>query len=273
MNEKMPHDLMLYPPKHNVMKRLILLISSFILFQTISSAQIDTISKLQEEDLNDEYFVYLFNNQIITGNAVTYKNPIFKSSYILVDETEYKSGTVKFYQNEQDFFANTLGITSRNHFVPRIQQGRVNLYEYNETEHNPGFYNANTGMMTGGGSRQKIVYYYNSGFGDLKKATYSNLNVDLQDNPEAMLYLDKYKKTNNLSRGLYVGAGALMLIGTISIYNKFSNTPQGTDLPSVSRELVLVGAGGVLGWVGYFVSIDKFSHLKTAVYSYNQNRF
>jgi hypothetical protein len=234
------------------MKHLIIFL--FLGLQFSICAQPDPNS----EALQDAFYVYLYNGSLIQGNEVLYFDKFIGKDYMSVDGQKIELNQVKFYKNQYGFYANPKGYIWTNEFMPRISAGRINLFELERINNAP-TYNAITGFSQNYSKR--IDTYYNVGFGNLKKATYDNLQFDLKDSPEAMLYLDNYKKSTNVQIGLYVAGGAMVVGGLLA----FVNNPQSNTAP-----ILLMGGGAVTGWVAYFIGLDKPRHLKDAVDAYNR---
>lgn len=251
------------------MKQLFLTILIFFCVSSIAFSQLDTSSLYKFRELKGSYFAYLYGDRVIKGKQIYSRDPLFKSLYVQVDETKYKGDMVKFYQNEQGFFANISAFSYRSTFIPCVEMGKINLFEYERTNHNPGNFNQTTGMYNGGMSTRSYKYYYNAGFGHLKEANYANLSMDLQDSPAAMLHLESYRKQKRMANGLTIGGLALVAAGSISIISKFANTPRGGDVPGLGIEFGLIGAGGIASWVAYFMGLDNRDKLIQAARTYN----
>jgi hypothetical protein len=187
------------------MKHLFLFI--FLCVSVISFAQPTEGLTPNSESLIDVNYVYLNTRSIIKAEYVLYESKIFKKDYFLVDGERYELGQVKFYQNEDVFFA-SVNQGFQTGFAKKTAAGEINLFELKVQTQSAPTMGAN-GMMTGGYGGTKIIDYYNKGFGDLKKATYENLRTDLSDKPEAQLYLDKYNKMRKTQNILYATSGAL----------------------------------------------------------------
>lgn len=250
------------------MKQLSLIVVLIFCICSFSSAQLDTSSLEQFQRLEDNHFVYLHSKNIIMGESVHSKKPLFKSVYVQIDSLRYKGDMVKFYQNEAGLFANIGGFSYRSIFIPCVEKGKVNLFEFEKTNYNNNF-NPNTSGIYSSMETKSYKYYYNSGFSHLKEANYQNLAMDLQDSPQAMLHLKEYQSQRKLATGLTAGGILLMAAGSISIISKFANTPRGGDVPGLGIEFGLIGAGGIMSWVAYFTGLDNRKHLTKAVRTYN----
>lgn len=219
-------------------------------------------------------FIYSFSDSVIYGRIIEYKTPFLGSSHFLVDSKKIQPDLVKFYRNETGFYANTktVNFSGTSSFTERIRKGKINLYEKETTTYSPGHFNSTTGMYSGGMITKNIKNYYNKGFGDLKKANYQNLNLDLSDNPASMIYLNKYKSVRDAQTVLYIVGGATLIGGFATLINKIQNTDSNDSEPepNVTGSLVAVGIGAGCFWVSYFMSFSKPKHLRNAIDAYNK---
>lgn len=246
------------------MKRIALL--TFLTIWNMSS-----IFGQVEENKN---FIYFFSDSVIYGRIIEYKTPFLRSSYLLVDSNKIQLNLVKFYCNETGFYANTktvdfLGVSS---FTERIRKGEINLYEKVTITTYPDHINYTTGMYTVGMPTKNIKNYYNKGFGDLKKANYQNLSLDLADNPESIIYLNKYKSTRDAQTVLYIVGGATLIAGFATLINKTTDW-DGSDSqpePNVTGNLVAVAVGAGCFLVSYSIGFSKPKHLRSAIDKYNE---
>lgn len=211
-------------------------------------------------------FVYFFTDSVLYGRNVELNSSFTRGLYLMCDTIKINPDQVKFFRGETGFFANTIRLkySGTSSFCERIRRGRINLYERDVTSSSPGMYT--NGRYTSGTSTRTINNFYNKDFGNLKKANYNNLVADLSDNPESMLYLDKYKKTARKQHIFQIAGGALLvggLVALISAQNKPVNSPDYT--PGV----ILIGTGAASMWVGYFVYLSKPKHLRNAIDVYN----
>lgn len=216
-------------------------------------------------------YVYLFTDSVIYGN-VDYMQPFFGSAYLKVDSLKVQLYKVKFYKNQTGFFANSKNInfSGTSSFSERVRKGRINLFEKENTTCNPGHFTP-TGMYAGGTYYKTILNYYNRGFGDLKKANYKNLSVELADNPESIVYLNKFKSVRNTQNVLYVVGGAILVGGFATLVNKTSDVDYDTEpSPNVTGNLVAVGVGMGCFLVSYAISFSKPQHLRDAIDAYNK---
>jgi len=217
-------------------------------------------------------YLYLFSDTVLYGKIIEYKKPFLGEAQLLLDSKKIRLETVKFYKNETGFHANTknLNFSGSSIFTERIREGRLNLYENESTHYNPGHYSATTGMYTGGDAWTTIKNYYNEGFGDLKKANYQNLSIDLEDNAESLDYLKKFKTVNDAQTGLYIAGGAMVIGGLATLIGRTSNIPPDEESPDDTANIVVIGVGAGCFWISYFLGFTKPDHLRDAFDAYNR---
>jgi hypothetical protein len=216
-------------------------------------------------------YVYFFTDSVIYGN-VDYKKPFFGPAYLKVDSLKIQLDKVKFYKNQTGFFANSKNInfSGTSSFSERIRKGRINLFEKENINYSPGQFSS-TGMYMGGSTTKTILNYYNKGFGELKKADYKNLSIELADNPESLIYLNKFKSVQKTQNVLYAVGGALFVAGFATLVNKTYDVDYDTEpSPNVTSNLVAIGLGAGCFLVSYTISFSKPEYLRDAVDAYNK---
>jgi hypothetical protein len=221
-------------------------------------------------------YVYLFNGSVQYGTIVEQNNGLFMGGKIRVDHNEFSAKEVKFYKGETGFYANVgnlRGGGSRN-FAQRERKGKVNLYKlvqtyYSSGGYTPGFGGMGGGYYGGGGMRTSITYYYNKGFGDVKKAIYRNLVVDLSDNRKSMAHLTYYKKAQNAQLGCMLGAFATFIGGSVLMFSSLSAKKPG-ERTTLAPMYIGFGGGIALGIASAVYAVKKHKHLKAAIDAYNE---
>lgn len=227
-------------------------------------------------------FLYLYSDSVISGDHITYESWIDGASHFIVDSRRIHPEQVKFFQNEMGFFANTrhLDFTGQTTFSERIREGKLNLFEGKFTGERPYFGYHYSGQRYSG-SEQTNLNYYNVGLGDLKKANYQNLMVDLAGNQQSLHFLEQYRKSHSLTRKLLFGGGAAVLVGFVSfIANGTRNIERESSFPEdgwmdripgpkLGLSLGLIVGGSAVSGVGLYRSLTKSKYLKQAVDTYN----
>ena len=126
-------------------------------------------------------FIELFDGQIIEGNVQVVRN-----SKLTVNGKEYHVRAIKSYQLKSEYRT-----TVKNRFITRVVKGKINLYK--QSIDHPGDMFASTSSGRAGststhyylqkGDKASIVYF------DVK-----TLSEMVKDNPNALEWVDKYKK-------------------------------------------------------------------------------
>jgi hypothetical protein len=221
----------------------------------------DSIEKL------NKYFVYTFSDQVISGNNIEYRKTflegksIFEKPYFLIDSKKIDYFNIKFFKNEDGFFASTKNLTESNYFMERVIKGDINLYEKIKEYDNPVIFQTPPEMFpTNNRIFGKPINYYNIGFNDLKRINYKNLKIDLAGNSKSMLFLKKYKNIKN-AQTILVVIGGLALIGGTKV---FINSPE------YSMQSIMISTGVASLCISYFIGINRVKHLKNAIIIYNR---
>ena len=146
---------------------------------------------------SDSDYVKLYNGEIIYAEDVIFKTPLLKKNYFLVDDIRYQPSYVAFYRDRGAVSANVskLRISSKPLFIPRIESGKVNLFLRAQKGSGYTIHDLAYG--------QKVWLYFNEPNESLKKVSYLALSPIMKDNPDAMVFLNEYRKSNNLEMGLY----------------------------------------------------------------------
>jgi len=208
-----------------------MMILGLILLSLVSFGQVDETKN----------YLYLYSDSVIYSKFITFESPFFSEGYFILDSNEILSKKVKFYKKENDFYASL----NYNEFALRVCKGKINLYEI---------------VKFGVNHTKYILNFYNKNFEDLKDANYTNLKIDLADNKESLLYLNKFKKIRNIQTVLCLVGGASILGCITTLPNNSSGT---------GNIIALIG-GGCCFWASYFISFSKPKQLRRAIDSYNK---
>ncbi len=217
-------------------------------------------------------FILLFSDSVIYGRIIEYEKPLLKPAMVVVDGQKFLPRMVKFYQNETGFYGNAqfANSSSSPQFFERIRKGKINLYEREYVTYSNGGYNPSSGGFSPGFSNKNIVNYYNKGFELLKKPTYANLMVDLADNPESMVFVNKVKR-NNTTKAILYGVGIPSLaIGAGAFISGFKKAGPNGKNPNEGIGIGGMVVGGVSLWAAYFVNLEKPKLLRKAIDAYNK---
>ncbi len=221
----------------------------------------------------NRYFIYTFDGRVMAGRKIEYKKPILNENYFMVDDKKIAQEIVKFYKTESGFYGSITNLkgSRKPEFALRVRRGNLNLFEIEKTNMAPGFHSVGPhGAMVASApvGYSTKTNYYNIGFGDLKKASYKNLSIDLKDNPKSLLYLNKYKANRGPITVMYIVGGAVSAIGAITLYNK-TKDPDVTPEPNVTANVVAFLGGGVIIGIGGFASQFNDKNLVKAIDVYN----
>lgn len=238
-----------------------------------------------QEVPDNKNYLYLYSDSIIYANRIQLR-PDFSGYWQLrVDSRRIPVDQVKFFNNEDGFFANTkkLTFTRTSQFSERIIEGKINLYQ--ERPYDPFSYDRSYrhgyGYRPGRYPAVDMSMYYNKGYTDLKKVNYNNLKYDMADNPESMKFLNKYRKSASRSKIMYVTAGASIIAGFVSFlatgtgHNDmpsgfgFDNRPS-LKSPNYTASYVLMGLGFGMAVGGYAVQSAGAGNIENAVDAYNR---
>lgn len=254
------------------MKKKLLLLGTLLLIQISVKSQI--------KKGTFENYVLEYSGEITHAKKVIYNTAIFKENYISADTVKFDPRNVRFFYNENGFYANTkrLNTFGTIGFTERIIEGNVNLYEKELTyNYNTGFNNVGYGTIGGvvnfGLTTENIsnIRYYNIGFRELKRVNYQNLSEDLSDNLESMLHLDTYKKVKKRERLFYI-IGTTMIFTGAHFYikdNRKSGSSDRWEKPT-KRGLTIALLGFGTNVVNYILGKGKDEHIINAIETYNE---
>jgi hypothetical protein len=202
----------------------------------------------------NEPFVYLKNGTLISADKVTYNLKPLSKDFIIADDKRYEIKNVKFYQDSNGFYANSKKYQVGN-FLKRQTAGNANIYSFTGSGQSTTY---SQGGMSTTSPTSKVTFFYNTEFNDLKKLKYSNLKVDFINHPDAMLHVNKFKKTRTIKRSLLIGGVALMLSTVLTADSSINGLAAGS---------ATVGAASLL--TGVFWGMNRDKHLYNAVNTYN----
>ncbi|MCJ8163854.1 hypothetical protein MKJ04_03305 [Pontibacter sp. E15-1] len=212
------------------------------------------------------YFLQLQSGEVIYGNRIQYKSPIFKSSHFLVDDSlKYNPSMVSAFQNDEGFFARVEAGNSYDDFAKRLLDGpRIDKYYTSRTSYDYGYSPYSYGY---GGPRtsRKRIYFFSKDNGPLYLVDFQNLEQALADNPSSVALLNRYKKDKWINTGITIVGGGLLAAGAISSLRGSQDVNNGGSV-SVSP-LVYAGAG-VLG-AQFVINLFQKDKLTQAMEVYN----
>ena len=167
-----------------------------------------------------QHKVFLASGDVVTGEKLSYETAPTGRQQFVLDNEQYDSEEVRFFQNNHGYFANLNRVLGSNQerYALRIRKAKMSLYEEVEmevyggdelkTEAAPGSAVQDPLLASG-----KMFEYYQMADNDyVRKATYSNLKVDLASNSESMKHLESYKKYRILQWAMLgVGSGIIAM--------------------------------------------------------------
>jgi hypothetical protein len=224
-------------------------------------------------------FIYFFSDSVMHAENIRLRPDFSGYMQLRADAKRVPVGQVKFFNNEDGFFANTrkLDFAGRTSFSERIIAGKINVYL--QESYDPQVYGRRyrqNRYMERGQPPVNVRMYYNKGYGDLKKTNYHNLNIDMADNMKSIDLLKSYRKNINTVKVMYIAAGASFLTGMLSFFNSGSthmDRSSGFDsdftrIRPVAGILMGAGVGFAIG--GYAIQASGNRHLENAIDQYNR---
>lgn len=228
-------------------------------------------------------FLYLFSGNIIKGKTIDLKEPLFGNQHLLIDGNKFKAYEVKFFANDEGFFANTIKLQglSTSTFSRRVRKGRINLYErtsYNATAMTYGYTGTagfgghgtygSVGSFGVGASLPHTKFYYNKGFDDLKNLDYFSLSKDMADDPLALSALNHWNQTRKKGNAFLYSSLLVTGVSFIAFTNKITESEE----PQVSIEWVGLSLG-ISGLLIKYLAWDRSinpRNLKKSIDIYNR---
>ena len=235
-----------------------------------------------------ENFIRLYSDSVIYAEKIKLRPDFTGALQLRVNDKRFPMSQVKFFNNEDGFFANTrkLNLIQPAGFAERIIEGRINVFQ--EVDIDPFLYDRPYYFNERRNEAVNLSMYYNKGDGDLKKVKYHNLKRDMADNIESMRLLAGYRKSMTTSKILYVSAGVSIIAGLVAFVMdnndtsapSFTYDPKGfpnginrdTKVKSIgtTATFILFGASLGLAGGGYAVHLAGNRRLENAVDSYNK---
>lgn len=228
----------------------------FVLCSVVVSAQLS----------KPAHKVFLASGDIVSGERLVYETAPTGKQQFTLDNKYFDSEEVYFFQNNHGYFANLSRVIGSNQerYALRIRKGNMSLYEEIEmevyggdelrTESEPGS-EVQDPMLASG---KMYEYYQMAGNDYVRKATYSNLKVDLASNTESVKHLTSYKKYRILQWAMLgVGSG----IVAMDVIRQSGGGVQFNPM---------MAFGFVVGGSSYFLETPKKDALWLAADAYNQ---
>ena len=232
----------------------------------------------RSQQLNESRnFLYFYSDSTVYAQKIRLR-PDFTGGWSLrADSRRVPVSQVKFFNNEDGFFANTrkLNLLGQASFAERIIEGKLNIYQevvYDDAPIEAEYYGFRD-------YRRQVVnnrMFMNKSYNDLKKVNYRNLNEAMADNPKSLALLRQYRNTQIAGIAMYVAAGAAIIASGITLMSEgkqagttFGGMPKYADR-SYTGSFVLLGLGAGLSIGGYFVGQSGKKNIERAIDNYNR---
>ncbi|GJM60593.1 hypothetical protein PEDI_11450 [Persicobacter diffluens] len=216
------------------------------------------------------------NRQIIPAERIEFKDPLIGRNKLYIDGNRLDSDEVLFYGEYNQVYANEslIGSRAQHRYLELVKVGKINIFEKEVADyaHSAPTMGPN-GQMMGGGTMymgRRKVKYFNQGLGPIQPVKSINLLSVMEDDPEALGHLKKYRSNNTLTILINTLGAGVMLASFLSDTGASSNggTPsQGESVDVKIPAGVIIGAGMIgLGWT---FQIGNSKNIDRAVDTYN----
>ncbi len=221
-----------------------------------------------------KYYVGLENGDVINGNQVRFKSPMFGRDHILIDDhNRFELDEVAYYQNEDGYFKKFTppGWPKEAFFKREVEGERIEVYSKlgSYTSYRPVGGIGTTGMGVGMSMTPNYNFvrhdYYTKDNADPLTMSFANLNKDLADNPMSMDVLKKVRTLRTVTAILYVVGAAFTLAGISETFNHQS----GDANQQIQISPFLIG-GVVTLAIPNFLRSSKRKNMLAAVVAYNR---
>lgn len=226
-----------------------------------------------------ENFIRLYSDSTVYAQKIRLRPDFNRNWVIRADSRKVPINQIKFFNNEDGFFANTrkLNLFDQTSFAERIIAGKINLYQevaYSTTPYEMDFYRFRDRTPQPVGTRM----YYNKGYNDLKRVNYDNLSADMADNAKSIDLLASYIKSRRVGTIMYASAGAAIIASVVTLFsgNDIKRNDRGFgNMPSFeggnkTGSFVLLGLGAGLTVGGYLIQSSGARNIERAVDIYNR---
>jgi len=208
--------------------------------------------------------VGLKSGKVIHANQLKLKEPLLKSSYILVNESEkYPIQEVKYYQDQTGYYSwARIDAYGKEVKLKRELTGNVNTYSRLVSSYS---YNEFGGMYS-----TTKVEYFQKGQNEINKINYENLSRALSDNAASASKLDETKSLKTLNVVAYVVGGGLLIGGLahMNSLNQNEGSPPYEDTSIKFSPLFFIGAATLT--IPLFTKSPMKRKLNEAIAIYNK---
>ncbi|WP_115374743.1 hypothetical protein [Adhaeribacter pallidiroseus] len=211
-------------------------------------------------------FIGLNNGQRVYARKLQMKSPIFKKSFILVnDSAQYDMAAVQYFQDQEGFYTRITN-SKRSDFAKRVSVGKISKFYSSRTSYDnyyPGMYGPyGYGGYGYGMPSTRRVYYFSKDGGPLADLNYQNLRSALSENAGSLEVLEKYRRGKRLETGLTILGSGVFVYGLVNSLK--------TPAPNAARRAdptLYVGLG--LAAIPWIMNLFQKDHLNEAIELYN----
>jgi len=235
------------------------------------------VTKLADESRN---YVYFHSDSILYAEKVRLRTNMLNNLQLRADSKRIPLQNVKFFNTDEGFFATMHRVPglANEQFSERIIEGKINIFQERPDEY--WNYGRRYRRSRNKGDAVSMRMYFNKGYDDLKKVNYANLSQAMADDVESINLLKGYHKNAQISKAMYISAGAALGAAVISflvtsnrdngdfdLQHRFSRKPQ---MPNYTASYILMGAGVGLAIGGSAIYFSNLKKLEAAVDYYNR---
>lgn len=217
---------------------------------------------------NPSVHIKLMSGDSIAGSKLVYLTPDNTEAMFNLDGKLYPARQVEFFRNDYGYFANLGRIEGfeKPKFAMRLGKGRVNLFQRVDLE----LYMQDSLSTTAEGMADfRSFQYYNVGNDALRKASYSNMKVDLADNTAAGAHLKDFRKYRVIQIGLITCGLGVMGLGAYSSALPMSET-NAVQKRTILNPITLLGI--ILSGGSLLMETPKHDALWLAADAYNADQ-
>ncbi|EJF09617.1 MULTISPECIES: hypothetical protein [Pontibacter] len=233
-----------------------------LLFSFGLQAQEYSQENYQPQRQKGRHFLQLRNGQVVYGNRVQYKSPLFKQDFFLVDDTlKYAPELVDVYQNNDGYFARVAAGNRFDAFAKRIMEGpRISKFFTTTIDYAAmGYHPYGYGMPR---TSRRRIYFFSKDNGPLMTFNQQNLEQALADNSSSMLLIQRHKREKTISTVMGIAGAGLLTYGLLS-------SSQSSTNPNSVNVSPAVYAGAGLIAVPLVIQLFRKDKLTQAVDVYN----
>ncbi|PKV67300.1 hypothetical protein [Pontibacter ramchanderi] len=216
----------------------------------------------QPQRQQGRHFLQLRNGQVVYGNRVQYKSPLFKQDFFLVDDTlKYAPELVDVYQNNDGYFARVAAGNRFDSFAKRIMEGpRISKFFTTTIDYAAmGYHPYGYGMPR---TSRRRIYFFSKDNGPLMMFNQQNLEQALADNASSMVLIQRHKRERTISTVVGIAGAGLLTYGLLSSSQSSTNPNSVNVSPAV-----YAGAGLIV--VPLAIQLFRKDKLTQAVDVYN----